>query len=784
MKEAKVKAIPVRLLKSLMSDIVASAMDAIISVDEEQNIILFNTAAEKMFRCSRKESLGRKLDSFIPKHLRQSHRKHFADFGRSGNCTRTMGNLGTIFGLRADGEEFPIEASISVVEIDGQKIFTAILRDATEKFRAGESQARLAAIIESSNDAIIGKNLEGIVTSWNQGAEKTFGYSREEMLGQPLARLIPPDRLEEEERILQSIRQGKLVKQFDTVRKCKNGRLLDVSVTVSPIKDSAGRVIGASKVARDISEHKRAEVKLRQREEHFRSLIEYASDLITVVDEQGVIHFQSPSIERVLNLKPDKVVGRNISEISHPEDQARLTAILRRAIDNPDSPVSIEYRIQHHDGDWHLFASVGRSLPHGTHGRRVIFNSRDITASRNLEEQLLQAQKMEAIGTLAGGIAHDFNNMLAGILGSIELVREDLGPEHPSQEFVQSIMTAGNRARELVQQILTFSRRRESEKRVMPLQPVISECIKLLRSTIPAMVKITHYVDSHCPSVLADPTQIHQVIMNICTNAWHALPEHGGRIDISLRAVTVDTTLAARHRELRPGSYVLLAMTDNGHGMDAATLGRIFEPFFTTKPASKGSGLGLSVVHGIIKAHRGEIVVESEPGKGTTFQIYLPAQAENRRESRLISPRIPQGHGERILYVDDEPIVGRSTEEFLKRRGYVVSRYEQAEAALAEFRQRPEDFDLIITDWAMPGMSGSELVSAIREVGSDIPVLLVSGFVGPLIEKTVKTMGIGEVLVKPVDPEMMAQAVTLVLSRAAAARAVNSIIAIDHKQTS
>jgi PAS domain S-box-containing protein len=774
MSPAKTKSIPAPLLKSIMSTVMDSAMDAVISVDESQHVILFNAAAEKMFQCSQKEALGQKLDRFIPEHHRTAHRHHVENFGSSGKTTRTMSRLGTLCGLRANGEEFPVEASISRVEVGGQKIFTAILRDVTERLRTEELHSRLAAIVESSNDAIIGKNLEGIVTSWNHGAERIFGYSPEEIIGQPLARLIPADRLDEEEQILHHIRHGERVRQFDTARCHKDGRLIDVSITVSPIKDATGRVVGVSIVVRDITERKRAEMELRRREEYFRSLIECASDLITLVDEEGVIHFQSPSIERVLNVKAEKVTGRNLSEFIHPEDWLRFSALIRRALAHPDSPVSIECRLRHQDGAWHLFASVGRSIPHGTNGKRVVFNSRDITVGRNLEGQLLQAQKMEAIGTLAGGIAHDFNNVLAGILGSAELVREDLGPSHPSQEYVQSIMTAAHRATELVQQILSFSRRRESEKRVLPLQPVVGECIKLLRSTIPAMVKITHHVESHCPPVLADPTQIHQVIMNICTNAWHALPETGGHIDISLRAVEVNAVLVAQHPQLHPGLHVRLAIADNGHGMDAATRERIFEPFFTTKPASKGSGLGLSVVHGIIKSHRGAILVESEPGKGTAFQIYLPARLANRKESSPATQAIPHGHGEQILLVDDEPIVGKSTEEFLKRLGYTVTCCGQSEEALARFHQTPQDFDLIITDWAMPGMSGTELVSAMHEVRPDIPMLLMSGFVDALAEKTAKTMGIGEILVKPFNPELLAQAVALVLSRATKASTIKS----------
>ena len=257
--------------------------------------------------------------------------------------------------------------------------------------------------------------------------------------------------------------------------------------------------------------------------------------------------------------------------------------------------------------------------------------------------------------------------------------------------------------------------------------------------------------------------------MNICTNAWHALPETGGQIKISLSAVCVDAAMAAQHPELQRGLQVRLVIADNGHGMDAATKEKIFEPFFTTKPADKGSGLGLSMVHGIIKSHRGVILVDSEPGKGTTFQIYLPARPVDAKETQPSTPAIPHGHGERILFVDDETIVGKSAEEYLKRLGYVVTRCEQSEDALERFRRAPHDFDLIITDWAMPGKSGTELLSEIQSIRKDMPMLLTSGYVGALVEKTATTMGIGEVLVKPVNPELLAQVVDLVLSRAAKA---------------
>jgi PAS domain S-box-containing protein len=648
MKPSKVKSFSATLLKSIGAAVIASAMDAIISVDAEQSIVLFNPAAERMFKCKSNTALGQPLDRFISEKFREILRRDISKLKPAKASTRRMGKPRTLHGLRTDGKKIPVEASISQVEVKGRKIFTVILRDVTAT--------------------------------------------------------------------------------------------------------------------------KQAEAKLCQREDYFRSLIEYASDLITVANQDGIIRFQSPSVQHALRLKPAEMTGHSLAEFIHPEDMPRLSEMIQRTLANPASPVAIDYHIRHRDGTWRLFSCLGRSIPLKGSEKIIVFNARDITESRHLEKQLLQAQKMEAIGTLAGGVAHDFNNMLAGILGSAELLREDLPADHRAQEYAKAIMMAGNRAKDLVQQILTFSRQRENEKTLLPLQPIVGECVKLLRSTIPAMVQIISTVDPACPAVLADPTQIHQVIMNICTNAWQALPAQGGRIDLSLQTEDANTTAAARYRQLGRGRYVKLSIRDNGHGMDKATRDRIFEPFFTTKPAGKGSGLGLSVVHGIVKSHGGVVLVESEPGKGTAFHVYFPARETPGANLSRPAEAIPRGHGQRILFVDDEPIVGKTTEEFLRRLGYNVTRCEQSEEALTKFRQTPQNFDLLITDWAMPGMSGTELVTAARNLRPEIPLLLVSGFVDTLLQETVKMMGVEEVLLKPVSSELMAHAIARTLAAREALR--------------
>ncbi len=468
-------------------------------------------------------------------------------------------------------------------------------RETAERERAEEAHARMAALVESSDNAIIGKNLDGTITSWNHGAEKLFGYTAGEAVGRSLLMLFPPERQDEERDILLRIARGEKVDQFETVRLRKDGKKVHVTESISPIKDPQGNVIGASKIARDITE-----------------------------------------------------------------------------------------RIQ-------------------------------------LEAQLRQSQKLEAVGTLAGGIAHDFNNILAAIMGSAELLRMDFPPDHPHAELLQQILAATHRAKALVQQILTFSQRRDNKVGPISLKPVVRECLALLRSTLPAMVEIKYNIASDCSPVLANPTQIHQIIMNLCTNAWHALPERGGVIEVNLEMCDINATMAATNPDLRVGRYVRLSIRDNGCGMDQATLERIFEPFFTTKPSGKGTGLGLSVVHGIVKIYEGAINVSSEPGKGTVFCVYLPAHTLPEAKASEINENPLRGNGQHILLVDDEEWTGRTMEKVLSRLGYQVHWSDHPRKALARFGAAPAQFDLVISDSAMPEISGFDLAASLLRIREDVP---------------------------------------------------------------
>ncbi len=386
---------------------------------------------------------------------------------------------------------------------------------------------------------------------------------------------------------------------------------------------------------------------------------------------------------------------------------------------------------------------------------------------RALEAQLRESQKMEAIGTLAGGVAHDFNNLLAAILGNLALAREDVGSDYVAQESLSEINRAAIRARQLVQQILAFSRRQGQELQRQPLLPLVEEALRLLRSLLPAGVRLNTRLQGLTLPVLADSTQIQQVLMNLCTNAWQAMDSKPGEITVALRAVSLDAAQALQLGELPAGDYACLSVADDGPGMDAATLRRIFEPFFTTKAPGSGTGLGLSVVHGIVKGHRGLIAASSTPGEGARFDVYLPlAPFESVSEASpptTAAAVTTSTSGRHIVYVDDYEALVFLAARLLRKHGYRVSTFTSGELALAWFRERQEPVDLLVTDQNMPGLSGVELAHAVRALRPSQRVAIVSGHVNEVLELQAREVGVSEVLSKQDSMEALAEAVLKLL---------------------
>jgi CheY-like chemotaxis protein len=366
---------------------------------------------------------------------------------------------------------------------------------------------------------------------------------------------------------------------------------------------------------------------------------------------------------------------------------------------------------------------------------------------------------MESVGTLAGGIAHDFNNILSGVLGYADMVREELVPGSKSLQLQQEVIKAGLRAKELVKQILTFSRQAEHDFKPLQLHLIVKEALKLLRASIPTTIEIRQDIHTCSGTVLADPTQIHQVLLNLCTNAYYAMREKGGVLKVSLQEILIGPEDQLAALELQPGRYLQLSVSDTGVGIRPEDMEKIFEPYFTTKPVNEGTGLGLSVVHGIVKSHKGYITVNSEPGKGTVFNLYFPciAAAEEAGATGAAEP-LPGGN-EHILVVDDEVFIIKIEQFLLENLGYRITATTSSMEALRLFEQQPADFDLVITDMTMPQMTGVELARKFLAIRPDIPIILCTGFNELINEKTAKEIGIREFALKPVSKKEMAEMV-------------------------
>jgi PAS domain S-box-containing protein len=747
-----------------LSRIIDSAMDAIITVDEQQRITMFNPGAEVMFKCPAADALGTPLERFLPQRFRTAHAEHMRSFGKNSVTRRTMGGITPLRGLRTNGEEFPIEASISQVEVDGHKLFTAIVRDITEAARARETSSQLAAIVESSDDAIVSKTLDGTITSWNPGAEELFGYTAGEAIGKPIRILIPPELTKEEDDIIARITRGERISHFETRRVRKDGNIVDVAVTISPLRDSSGSVVGASKIARDITKNTRAQEEVRRQ----ANLLDLVPAMVRDLDSH--ITLWTHGAEELYDFSRYEALGKISHTLLKTEFPQPLEEIKNKLI----ADGMWEGELAHHTRDGtRVYVASQWMLHRDANGKpiAILEVNADISALKRAEALQMRSQKLEALGTLAGGIAHDFNNILAAINGSATLAMTQVSAEHPIQACLMEIEKATQRAADVVRRILTFSRPQDQNMQPQSLEPVVDEALKLVRATLPAMIDIRTQFAEDLPKARIDATQIYQVIVNLATNAAHAIGDKSGLIEVKLDSPTITEEEILLYSEIPAGRYVRLRVSDNGCGMDSATLQRIYDPFFSTKAAGKGTGLGLSVVHGIIAGHRSVMKVYSEPGKGTTFFIYLPAVSEAVAPRSAPDRVAPAGRGEHILFVDDEGVllfVGTMT---LEQNGYIVTGMPNGEAALRELHLNPNSYDAVLTDLSMPGMSGLQLAEQIRELRSDLPVILTSGYVNPEDLSRANQIGVEAILTKPVNTkELLATLSTMFAKRTRSAR--------------
>ena len=512
-------------------------------------------------------------------------------------------------------------------------------------------------------------------------------------------------------------------------------------------------------------ENKIAEQKETEQERtRLATVVDQAAESVVISDRDGTIRYINPAFERLSGFTRKEIFGQNIQILRSDKHDEAFYNIMWDIISRGEVWTG---RITHmmKDGTLREFETTISPIRDRS-GALVdfVFVKRDVTHEVQLQTRLQQAQKMEAIGTLAGGIAHDFNNILTSIIGFAELATFKLPEGDESRSDLDYVIKSGYRAKELVKQILSFSRRSEQDVKPVQIHLIIKEALKLLRASLPATIEIHQNIEFEFDVVLADPTQIHQVLVNLCTNAAYAMQESGGVLEVNLTEVNLDAAAVSQYPGLNPGPYLELSISDTGHGMDKAVLERIFDPFFTTKKQGEGTGMGLSVVHGIVKSHGGFVFVNSELGKGTKFHVFLPVVEKPIESEDQAEEPMPKGN-ERIMFVDDEVMLVTMAQEMLEFLGYEVVVRTSSIEALEAFRVKPDKFDLVITDKTMPQMTGFDLAKELREIRPDIPIILCTGFSETIETEMAKAMAINAYIMKPLAMQEMAAAVRKVLDK-------------------
>ena len=611
------------------------------------------------------------------------------------------------------------------------------------------------------------------------GVRDIYGFSPEDLVRDPtlISRYRHPDDQPLLEQDLRALRQGQLDLGGELRVVLPDGRLkwvLRRSTAVST--DATGQLrVG---VLIDITDRKQAEAALHESETLWRLALDSSGD--------GVWDWNLQTGEEVFSSRTKAMFGygdeefpdlaQALDDLTHPDDVAQMQADRAAHFEGRAPIYRNEHRVRCKDGRWKWVLSRGMVIARDDAGQplRMVGTHTDITElktaeaqQRALEGQLRESQKMEAIGTLAGGVAHDFNNLLAAILGNLALAREDVGPDHVAQESLAEISRAAIRARQLVQQILAFSRRQAQELVHQPLAPLVEETITLMRSLLPAGVRLTTRIAAGELPVLADAIQIQQVLMNLCTNAWQALDGRSGEVTVALRSVALDAGSALQAGGLPVGLYACLSVAVNGPGMDNETQRRVFEPFFTTKAPGAGTGLGLAVVHGIVRTHNGAITLNSQPGEGARFDVYLPLAGAAAAPAATMAPAAAgaanPGNGHHIVYVDDYEAMVFLVGRLLRKQGYRVSTFTSGESALAWLRGHPDPIDLLVTDQNMPGMSGVDLCRETLRERPGLRVAIVSGHVNEQLLAEASAAGVHEVMTKQDSMDALGDAIRKLL---------------------
>jgi two-component system, cell cycle sensor histidine kinase and response regulator CckA len=725
-----------------------AAPDAMVCVDRNGRIVLVNEQAELLFGYRREELAGQPVGVLVPDAsqavqpllVQQNRRPGYT----AGPRPRPMRAGMELAGRRRDGSTFPAEISLSAIGTDDGILVMAAIRDVTERQEAAATAARLASIIQSSHDAVIGETLDLVITSWNPGAERLYGYSAAEMIGRRLDVLIPAVRRAAERDIQDAIARGDRVEQYQTEWIRKDGTLIGVSIRLSPIVGPSGKIIGISRVSRDISAQQRADAQ-------FRGLLEAAPDAMVCVDRDGRIVLVNEQAERLFGYRREELAGQPVevlvpdaSKAVHPNRWAGYTAgprprpmragmeLAGRRRDGSTFPAEISLSAIDTD-DGILVSAAIRDVTERQEMQAERERLRTQAERDRLERQLHQSQRMESLGQLAGGVAHDFNNLLAVISNYAAFVAEAVAQAAPQdgwdevREDVEQIRHAADRAAGLTRQLLAFARRDVVQPRALNINDVIGNVEQLLVRTLGEHVVLSTDLDAGLCPVLADPGQIEQVLVNLAINARDAMPG-GGKLTIHTGTTEVDAEHAASRVGLHTGPYASLRVSDTGVGMAPEVIDRAFEPFFSTKAKGEGTGLGLATVYGIVAQAGGYVQVYSEPGIGTTFTVMLPATSRAAPAATGTPQSAQRGSGETVLVVEDEAAMREVTRRILARNGYQVITAIDGRDAIEVAAHHPGGIDVVVTDVIMPQMLGKEAAEQIQARYPAVKVLFMSGY--------------------------------------------------------
>ncbi|MBR1091320.1 PAS domain S-box protein [Bradyrhizobium manausense] len=597
-------------------------------------------------------------------------------------------------------------------------------QSATERDFYTKRLALYGAVVESSNDAIITESLDGIITGWNKAAERLFGYSAAEAIGQSIDLVVPDDRRTEARGILNRISSNESIAQHETVRIHKGGRRLDVVLNVSPLRSDSGQIVGASKIAHDITEEKQAREKLRREIEERERIFETSRDLILVTDGFGNFIQVSPSVKDILGLSPEDMIGHSATEFIHPDDLEKTRSEMRAAR-RGQTKRSFEARYYHYDGHEVSLNWMGTwSEP----VKRHFFIGRDLSEKQAAEAQLRQIQKMDSIGQLTGGVAHDFNNVLTVITGTIGILADAVADRPELAAITKLIDDAAERGAQLTKHLLAFARKQPLQPREIDVNALTLEAAKLLHPTLGEQITITPQLTEDAWPALVDPGQLSTAILNLALNARDAMPD-GGTLVLETRNIFLDDGYASMNPDVVAGNYVMIAVSDTGSGIPAALLDRVFDPFFTTKEVGKGTGLGLSMVFGFVKQSGGHIKIYSEEGHGTSVKIYLPRSTGVQETEYEALQNVPiTGGDEKVLIVEDDALVRQYVVTQVKSLGYAALEAANAAEALVII-DADKDIDLLFTDIIMPGnMNGRQLADEAVRRRPDLKTLFTSGY--------------------------------------------------------